>query len=331
MSEQMRLDDILGGSDPDGRPKDPVERQQEQRNAERGVAPADGAVKAEPKADAAQDAPEAPVVERSESRRKKHQQKERDTREAAEGRVRDPETGQYVKKGVLEAGAVKTDEKSTVADAGAKPDAKTDEKSSPVAEKKEQPQQEFTAKERAFLTAAQEERRKRQALEQQIAAMQQSQPQQEKKTFWDDPEAALQQFQQQITHATLKTKLDTSESIARTRHADFDENVAEFGELMQTVPGVKEQWLAAPDPAEFAYQVGRRQKELKQIGDIEEYRAKIQRETRAQLEAEFKAKADERARQAAELTPSLSDARGGGAQVKPVFTGPTPLDSILGN
>lgn len=321
MSEQMRLDDILGGSDPDGRAKDPVERQQAQRNAETDTPTPDGATArtTEPAEAAA-----APKPERNKSSRKQWQQKERDTREAAEGRVRDPETGQYVKKPEPEA--------KPPAAAETKPDAAADPAATaPVAtERKEPPQQEFTPKELAFLKAAQEERRKRQAMEQQLAALQQNQTPQEKKTFWDDPEAALQQFQKEITNVTLKTRLDTSETIARTRYKDFDDNVAEFAGLMQTVPGVREQWLAAADPAEFAYQVGKRQRDLKQIGNIEEYRAKIERETRARLEAEYKAKAEERTRQAAELTPSLSDARGGGAQARPVFTGPTSLDNILG-
>lgn len=330
MSEQMRLDDILGGSDPDGRPKDPVEKQQAQRNAESESAAPEGATArtTEPAEAAA-----APKPERSQSRRKQWQQKERDTREAAEGRVRDPETGQYVKKPEPEAKPPAAAEAKPDAQTDAAADAKPDVATDPAAatpEKKEQPQQEFTPKELAFLKAAQEERRKRQAMEQQLAALQQNAAPQEKKTFWDDPEAALQQFQKEITQATLKTKLDTSESIARTRYKDFDDNVAEFASLMQTVPGVCEQWLAAADPAEFAYQVGKRQRDLKQIGNIEEYRAKIERETRARLEAEYKAKADERAQQAAALTPSLSDARGGGAQTRPVFTGPTSLDNILG-
>lgn len=309
----MELSDILNGSAPDGQPKDPVEKQQESRNDERGVETA-------PEPVAKESAPEP--VERSTSRRKQHQQKERDTREAAEGRVRD-ENGRYVSKE-----AAKPETEPAAAAVVAKPDAATPATIEPAPAAPAN-NQEFTPKERAFLTAAQEERRKRQALEQQLAALQQQAPQ-EKKTFWDDPEAALQHFEAQTTKAVLQTRLDTSEAIARTRYKDFDENVAEFGQLMQSVPGVKEQWLAAPDPAEFAYQIGKRQKEFKSIGNIEEYRQRVAAEERAKLETEFKAREESRSKLAADLPGSLSDARGNGSTVRPVFTGPTPLDQILG-
>ena len=317
MAEQLGLGDILGGSDPDGKPleNDPVARQQAERNAE----PA-------PATEAATDAPETQKVERSQSRRKAWQQKERDTREAAEGRVRDPETGQYVAKAKDEPAVDAAPAAATPTTETPKPDAAATP-AQPAAQQPAQPQQQFTEKERAFLAAAQDERRKRQALEQQLAALQQQNPQ-EKKTFWDDPEAALQQFQQQITQVTMKTKLDTSESIARGRYKDFEENVQEFAALAEQIPGVREQMMAAPDPAEFAYQVGKRQRDLKQIGDIEEYRAKVERETRARLEAEYKAKAEEREKLASDLTPSLSDARGSNP-TRPVFSGPPSLDSIL--
>ena len=298
MSDQMELSEILNGSTPDGVP---IER--EERAAPEPAAPVEK---------------EAAPVEKVESRRKKFQQKERDEREAGNGRVRDPETGQYVPKTAEPVAETPVTEVKA-------------EKSEPAPQQavKEAPKQEFTEKERAFLAAAQEERRKRQALEHQLAELQKK-PAEEKKTFWDDPEAALQHFQQQTETAITKTRLDTAEAIARTKYKDFDANVAEFAELMQTVPGVKQQWLAATDPAEFAYQVGKRQKELKSIGNLEEYRANIERETRAKLEAEYKAKEEERRKLASDLPTSLSDVRGSNPTNRMVYSGPTPFEAILG-
>jgi len=306
MSDQMELSEILNGSTPDGVP---IER--EERAAPVAAEPAVPVEKVE-----------AAPVEKVESRRKKFQQKERDEREAGNGRVRDPETGQYVPKAAEPAAETPvTEVKAEKSEAAPEP--------APQQAVKEPPKQEFTEKERAFLAAAQEERRKRQALEHQLAELQKK-PAEEKKTFWDDPEAALQHFQQQTETAITKTRLDTAEAIARTKYKDFDENVAEFAELMQTVPGVKQQWLAATDPAEFAYQVGKRQKELKSIGNLEEYRANIERETRAKLEAEYKAKEEERRKLAADLPTSLSDVRGSNPSNRVVFSGPTPFEAILG-
>lgn len=341
--EQMDLSDILGGSDPDGRAieKDPVARQQAERNAERNVNPDAQQADATPGNATANTPANAETVdtattkpEKNISRKKAFQQKERDTREAGMGRVRDPETGQYVAK-PAETDAT-TAATSTAQQATAP--ASTDQAAAPAtptattqtAQNTQNTQnQDFTPKERAFLAAAQEERRKRQALEAQIAAMQQPAAQQEKKTFWDDPEAALQHFQQETQTAVMRARLDTSEAIARARYKDFDENIAEFAQIMQQVPGVKDQWLAAPDPAEFAYVIGKRQKEFKSIGNIEEYRARVAAEERAKVEAEYKAKLEEHQKLAAALPGSLSDARGNGAPARAVFNGPTPLDSIL--
>jgi hypothetical protein len=301
MSEQIELSEILSGSTPDGVP---IER--EERAAPEPAAPVEKA-----------EAVEAAPIEKVQSRKKAFQQKERDTREAGNGRVRDPETGQYVPKAAEPVAETPVTEVK----------AETQEPA-PQQSVKEPPKQEFTEKERAFLAAAQEERRKRQALEHQLAELQKK-PAEEKKTFWDDPEAALQHFQQQTETAITKTRLDTAEAIARTKYKDFDANVAEFAELMQTVPGVKQQWLAATDPAEFAYQVGKRQKELKSIGNLEEYRANIERETRAKLEAEYKAKEEERRKLAADLPTSLSDVRGSNPSNRVVFAGPPSFEDIL--
>lgn len=321
----MELDEILGGSTPDGKPieRDPVARQQAERNEERQVA-----VETEPVAKehvAAE--PAAPAVERNTSRRKQHQLKERDTREAGEGRVRDA-SGRYVAKETLEA-APEPAAAATEPVAAAPVVATPTEPAAAPATTQPANNQEFTPKERAFLAAAQEERRKRQAMEQELAALRQTKPAEPAKTFWDDPEAALKQHEAQTRQIVLTTRLDTSEAIARQRYKDFDDNVAEFGNLMQTVPGVRDQWLAAADPAEFAYQVGKRQKELKSIGNIEEYKQRIAAETRAALEAEYKAKEAQRQKLAADLPGSLSDVRSSGTPARAVFTGPTPLDTIL--
>lgn len=307
MAEATSMKDILEGSTPDGQP------------IEREASATQAAPQAETPTPSAEPSTEAAPVERATSRRKAFQQKERDTREAAEGRVRDPETGQYVAKPAEQ-------EVKPEAQTEAKPEVK--QETAPQQPAKEQAKQEFTEKERAFLAAAQEERRKRQALENQLRELQ-AKPAEEKKTFWDDPEAALQHFQQQTAAAITKTRLDTAEAIARTKYKDFDENVAEFSELLQNVPGLRDQLLQASDPAEFAYRTGQRQKELKSIGNIEEYRAKVERETRAKLEAEFAAKDAERRKLAESLPTSLSDVRGSGSGGRVVFAGPPALDDIL--
>jgi len=251
-------------------------------------------------------------TERNKSLRKAHQDKERDTREEGAGRVRDPETGQYAAKVVETVEEVKVEAKV--------------EPVAPVAPV----EPELTAREKAFLRATQEERGKRQELERRLAAVPQApeQPAEPAKTFWDDPEAMLSQFQQNIQATVQRTTLNTAENIARSRHADFDEILPMFAEVLQNVPGIKDQMLSAADPAEFAYQTGKRHKEYKEMGNIEEYKARVAAEINAKLTLEFDKKLEEHRKLADNLPGSLSNSRGSNPS-RPVFSGPPSLDSIL--
>lgn len=237
--------------------------------------------------------------------RQAHQRKE------WEAQGRDPETGQYIPK------QAETKEKEQKVDAPPK-----------VEQKKE----EFTDRERAFLKATEEERRKRQALEAELAQhRQKKEPEGEKKTFWDDPEGHLKGFEQRLAQREQSLTLQVSERIARSKYQDFDEKIGEFGESLRNTPGLHAQWLASPDPAEFAYKHGQRVKEMREVGDLDKYREKIEKETRAKLEAEFKAKHEELEKKRAALPGSLSDIRGTSTQQRPTYNGPTSLDDILGS
>lgn len=242
------------------------------------------------------------------AKRKEHQEKEFAARAEGEGKVRDPVTGQFVPKE-----APKEEPKVEV-----KPELKP--------EPKAEPKQEFTERERAFLKAAEEERRKRQELEKRIA---ESKPKEEPKAFWDDPEGHLKKFEENFEKRAVNIKLDTAEAIARSRHPDFDEKVAVFAELLQTSPGLHAQWMQSVDPAEFAYRTGKQTLEIREAGSLDDLRKKIEKETREKLEAEYKGKQEELEKQRAALPKSLSDVRGAAKQNQPVFTGPTPLESVL--
>lgn len=254
--------------------------------------------------------PAEPAVDDRHNRKRQHRAKEL----TAQGR--DPETGQYIPKAEPEP-------------------AKVEPKAEPVAAAPAAPAQpEFTEREKAFLRTAEEERRKRQELERRYAQPQPPAPPTEPaKTFWDDPEGVFTKHRQEIQQVAAQTKLQTAEMIARTKYQDFDQEVAVFSEMAQTMPGLAQQCFASPDPAEFAYRTGKAHRELKEAGGLDQLRAKIQAEERAKVEAEWKAKkeaeAAELSRQRAALPPSLSEVRGG-SQNRVAWTGPTPLDSILG-
>lgn len=295
MAEQMALGDILSDKPAEPRPQAPAPE-----------APA-----------ATQDA--AAPIERPTSRKVAH----RDAEQAAQGRVRDPETGQYTK----------IEPKEEPAPVAAAPEAPKPEEAAKPAAPVAAAQQEFTEKEKAFLRAAQEERGKRQALEARLRELEAAKPAEPAKTFWDDPEAAMQAQEARLRQESLNTRLNTAELIARQRHPDFDEKVALFAQVVQQNPQIQQQWLQAMDPAEFAYTIGKNHQEFQQVGSMEEYRAKIERETaarvRTEVEAELKAKAAALEKARADLPGSLSTARGTTVN-RPTWSGPSSLDDILG-
>lgn len=207
----------------------------------------------------------------------------------------------------------------------------TEQKTEPEkVEPKTEPEvkEELTAKERAFLARAQDETRKRQELEQRLREVETRQPQAEAKQFWDDPEGHLKAFEQHIAGITTNTRLQTAEMIARSKYQDFDEKLEIFKGILEQTPGLWQQALASPDPAEFVYKTGKNYKDLQSAGNLESLKAKMEKEIRIKVEEEYKAKLEAEQKERASIPSSLSDARGT-TQNKVVWDGPTPLGNIL--
>ena len=311
MPEQLSLDNVLDNN------SSPIPKDKPEPAT---PAPAPKEAPESPKLGEKPLAETAPPVERSQSNRKKWEDRE----QAAQGRVRDPETGQF-------ATAEKVAETAPAPTTGS-----PTEPAKPVVSA---PQQDFTDKEKAFQRAMMEERGKRQELERRLAAIETAKAApaaaattEAPKTFWDDPEGALAKHQQEVRRESTNARLQTAEFIARQKHTDFDEKIEVFAKVLQQTPGLEKQWLSAPDPAEFAFTTGKNHMELEQAGSIDELHAKIEKETEARvrlkLETELKDKSEALAKERAALPPSLSEARSTGSN-KPVWSGPSTLDDIL--
>ena len=193
----------------------------------------------------------------------------------------------------------------------------------------------MTAKEKAAFAKAADETRKRQALEQRLRELEAKIPKPAEdaaKTFWDDPEAALKKQQEEMQRAIVLSRLDTSEAIARSKYTDFEEKLAIFSELAMTTPGLAQQMLVSPNPAEFTYRTAANHKALQEAGGLDAMREKIKKETelevRARLEEELKAKAETLAKERAALPGSLTETPSKGVN-RPVYSGPTSMDDIL--
>jgi len=204
--------------------------------------------------------------------------------------------------------------------------------------------QEMSEKERALLATATDERRKRQELERQLAEYRAKPetpaPQEPPKAFWDDPEGAVAKINKQIQDARTEDnqklaqvltaqRLNFSEMLARQKYQDFEEHVGAFKEMLESTPGLYHQFMAAPDPAEFAYKTGKTHKEIQAAGSLDELRARIEKETRIKLEQEYKEKHDKLLKEKAEIPDTLSTAPGT-VQRKVAWAGPSSLENILG-
>lgn len=278
-------------------------------------------------------APSAPPTDADkaaseEARRESYKSKRtqaRDKEAIAQGKVRDPDTGQFVKA-----------EEPAKAEAKAEPKAEAKAEAPP---KPAAPQQDLTDKEKAFLRAAHEERGKRQELERQLAALNAAKvapqpaaaaaPQEQPKTFWDDPEGGFEKHTSEIKKMLLQGRIQSAELIARQKHTDYDQTIEAFGTLLKQTPGLYEQWVNSPDPAEFAYGASKNYAQLQEVGSIEALRAKIEKETRVKIEAEFKEKAALLEKERAAIPTSLSDVRATGGATQRVWGGPPPMDEIL--
>jgi len=159
-------------------------------------------------------------------------------------------------------------------------------------------------------------------------ANQQAQPPVEKPDFFEDPDGALQNLEHNVDQKITRVKIDMSESQARARHEDFDDKAKTFSELAAENPALWNQMAADPDPAEFAYKYAKETTRLKEVGNIDEFEARIRAEEQAKYaEMEKRLKALEAGD--TPLPGSLSDTRATGGN-SPPSVGNESLDDVVG-
>jgi hypothetical protein len=189
-------------------------------------------------------------------------------------------------------------------------------------------------------SALKAERVKRQELEARLEQyerllkqQQQSQPEAEPEAgFYEDPEGFVNRRLSAVEEKHLQRTALMSEELVKAQFPDYADAAKAFVEVAQADPALAYQMKTSPNPALFAYQMGKQIAEARALqADPTSYRAKIEADIRAKIEAEYaeKAKADEKLSLAARQ--SINSARDGGGRFKAeTFTGPTPLSQILG-
>lgn len=182
-----------------------------------------------------------------------------------------------------------------------------------------------------------DERRKRQELEKKLAEIEarlqpqrQAPTQQEQPDWFASPEQAAQAMQAQFAESMFQTRVATSERILKKEYEDYDEVVEVFSKQASKDPNLLQQLYNHPFPAEFAYQVGTQIKLMEEIKDPKAYREKV----RAELLAEMQT-GDPKSQAPTASKPAVPRSLARDVSTQPrtpsgQFTGPTPLDELLG-
>lgn len=202
----------------------------------------------------------------------------------------------------------------------------------------QEPEGEEEPKDVAGLRAAlKDERRKRQDFQKELDALKtaQQQPSQpEEPPDRDlDPEGYERWQENQRVQERFHDRVVMSQELMRSQHSDYDDVEAAFLEAMKQNPALQVQLAQHPMPAKFAYEEGKRQKFLQEIGnDPASYEQRIRADERKKAEADFKAllSKEEKAK-AAELVPKSLAGASSEADRDPKNQPfePTPLEKII--
>jgi hypothetical protein len=211
---------------------------------------------------------------------------------------------------------------------GQQPESMGVEAESPSAqEPAQQPEQTRTAEQHeqnsAFVPvkAVLEERRKRQELEQELARYRQGTEAAPQGRQVEQPSQGMDQ------QTTMNMVMNMAESFMRTQHTDYDGARDFFLQQAQQNPYLVWQMRQAPNPAQFAYETGKKLQALQDLGDPNAYREKVKAEIMAELQGNQQVQAQQKA--IASASDSLASARAVGAASAPDWAGPASLDDIL--
>ena len=143
-----------------------------------------------------------------------------------------------------------------------------------------------------------------------------------------DPEGYTAFIAQQVQAAQTQTKLVTSRMMAEQ---EFGKDiVAKAFEFFNDRPAESQALMNHVSPFHAAVEAYQQHAVAQEIGnDPAAYRAKVEAEVRAQIEAEMVAKQAQA--KVAQAAPSLANATGIGGGPRTNWTGPTPLENVLGS
>jgi hypothetical protein len=176
-----------------------------------------------------------------------------------------------------------------------------------------------------------DERRKRQELERKLQELEQRlQPPPEKKDFWEAPEDHLREMESRLEQRLMAERLNLSETFAREKYADYDEKFGHFQELAKESPALVHEMLRANNPAEFVYKTAAKHLDVTKAGSVDAYiKAEVEK-AKAEIKKGYELKLQEELKKRDAIPTTLTGLPSGIAPKPAEYTGPTPLDDILG-
>lgn len=146
----------------------------------------------------------------------------------------------------------------------------------------------------------------------------------------DDPEGFNKSLDSRINDVAFKTTLTISERFARQEHGAETVDATNAWLMEPSNAHILQQAKTSADPWGDAVKAYKRAQVMSEIGeDPQAYRERIRAEIREQLEAEYSSSENPQA--PAQPRPSnFSAARNAGKRSGPVWSGPVPLDKLLG-
>lgn len=159
-------------------------------------------------------------------------------------------------------------------------------------------------------------------------------------SVFEDEEGFTRHVETNVSDMVFEQFLAMSEDIARERFPDFAEVMGTDSDgendmhvnwlaAVRKDPSLFGKFRQARNPAAFAYQELKRQRDLEEIGDPKAYREKLRKE----IEAEFQAKQGLQPQQQSKPEPNIPDTLAGSAskaaRQAPDFSGPKPLNDIF--
>lgn len=160
-----------------------------------------------------------------------------------------------------------------------------------------------------------DERRKRQELERQLDELRSSKPSEAPKRpdVFDDQDGAFNYVNNQVASQITQARLDMSREMMMMFKDDYEERESQFIDLTRENPELISKLRSHPNPAKFAYDTAIKHEQMKQMENIDEYKAKLEAEIRAKVEAELSGKYESAAQAKAEkrgaIPPSLATQR----------------------